>query len=736
MSLVRTVGWPGWETVRRIGSGGFGTVYEIQQDIYGDVEKAALKVITIPHCEDEVDYLRCKGLTDDNITQTFHRQVADISREYKLMAKMRDNPNVVRCDDFRDIPHEDGLCWDIYIKMELLTPLMKCLDKVQTEEQIRRLGMDMCNALVACQEKNIIHRDIKPQNIFLSDKGQFKLGDFGIARTAERTTRATAGIGTYSYMAPEVEKNEAYGKTADIYSLGLVLYWLLNERRSPFEPLPPAVPGYGDEENARNRRFSGEQIPAPKNGSEELKAIVLKACAYDPRERYQSAKDMLSALEALKVDTAPVEEPVPVTVAVPTEDAVEPEDLTVGPGWGNTVKQTAADDSMTVGPSWHDIPTTEDKDVTVGPVFHEKETKHRKTDSSGKPKEKQPTPQKKKWWVIATAILVCVGIGISLLKKPTGGTVTIDQLPQEKTADRELLQTEEEIPETIEKILDMNQLHQEETVTSNAETTWNVISVSEGHAVGITTDGAVIALGDNNYGQCDVDDWQGTVDVSAGYHYTVGLKADGSVVAVGENGLGQCDVNDWQSIVDICTGNLHTVALKDDGTVVAAGYNKYGQCDVNSWQDIVAISAGGDHTVGLKADGTVVAIGDNAAGQCDVNDWQDIVAISAGFYHTVGLKADGTVVAVGENRYGNCNVDLWRDVVAICAAVRHTVGLRADGTVVAVGYGDYRCNVRDWQNIVAISAANRHTIGIKADGTIIAVEGNHTSYLYNIQDLL
>ena len=736
MASNKTMGWPGWETVRRIGSGGFGTVYEIQQDIYGDVEKAALKVITIPHGEDEVDYLRCKGLTDDNITQTFHRQVADISREYKLMAKMRDNPNVVRCDAFMDVQHEDGLGWDVYIKMELLTPLMKCLVKVQTEEQIRRLGMDMCNALVACQEKNIIHRDIKPQNIFLSDKGQFKLGDFGIARIAERSTRATAGIGTYSYMAPEVEKNEAYGKTADIYSLGLVLYWLLNERRSPFEPLPPAVPGCGDEERARNRRLSGEQIPAPKNGSEELKAIVLKACAYDPKERYQSAKDMLFALEALKAGAMPATEPAPISVVVHVEDTVEPEDLTVGPGWGNTVEETVAEDNMTVGPSWHDIPTTEDKDVTVGPVFHEKETKHPKTDSSGKPKEKQPTPQKKKWWVIATAILVCVGIGISLLKKPTGGTVTIDQLPQEKTADRELLQTEEEIPETIEKILDMNQLHQEETVTSNAETTWNVISVSEGHAVGITTDGAVIALGDNNYGQCDVDGWQGTVDVSAGYHYTVGLKADGSVVAVGENGLGQCDVNDWQSIVDICTGNLHTVALKDDGTVVAAGYNKYGQCDVNSWQDIVAISAGGDHTVGLKADGTVVAIGDNAAGQCDVNDWQDIVAISAGFYHTVGLKADGTVVAVGENRYGNCNVDLWRDVVAICAAVRHTVGLRADGTVVAVGYGDYRCNVRDWQNIVAISAANRHTIGIKADGTIIAVEGNHTSYLYNIQDLL
>ena len=425
--------WPGWETVRRIGSGGFGTVYEIQQDIYGDVEKAALKVITIPHGEDEVDYLRCKGLTDDNITQTFHRQVADISREYKLMAKMRDNPNVVRCDAFMDVQHEDGLGWDIYIKMELLTPLMKCLDKVQTEEQIRRLGMDMCNALVACQEKNIIHRDIKPQNIFLSDKGQFKLGDFGIARTAERTTRATAGIGTYSYMAPEVEKNEAYGKTADIYSLGLVLYWLLNERRSPFEPLPPAVPGYGDEENARNRRFAGEQIPAPKNGSKELKAIILKACAYDPKKRYQSAKDMRFALEALKAGTAAVTELMPVAEPIPAEDVIVAEDLTAGPDWHNTAKEPVAED-MTVGPTWGDAPVTEKTEVTVGPVFQEKKIKQPQIDPADKPKETQPKPQKKKWWVVVAAIVICAGIGISFFKKPADRSSSTEQIKPSETA--------------------------------------------------------------------------------------------------------------------------------------------------------------------------------------------------------------------------------------------------------------------------------------------------------------
>ena len=306
MDTEKRVQWPGWEIVRRIGSGSFGTVYEIKRDVYGDIEKAALKVISIPHSEDEVDYLRCSGLDDESITQTFHQHVGDIVREYNLMTRLRDNPNIVRCDDFREIQHDDGLGWDIYIKMELLTPLMKNLACVETEQQIIRLGMDICNALMECQKRNIIHRDIKPQNVFVSESGYFKLGDFGIARTMERTTHATAGIGTYSYMAPEIERNEPYGKTADIYSLGLLMYWLLNERRGPFVPLPPSVPNYIDEEQARKRRFLGEPIPAPKNGSDALKAIVLRACSFKPEARFRDAAEMFAALKNLQANPAAV----------------------------------------------------------------------------------------------------------------------------------------------------------------------------------------------------------------------------------------------------------------------------------------------------------------------------------------------------------------------------------------------------------------------------------------------
>ena len=191
------------------------------------------------------------------------------------------------------------------------------------------------------------------------------------------------------------------------------------------------------------------------------------------------------------------------------------------------------------------------------------------------------------------------------------------------------------------------------------------ISASCGYVrniVGLKSNGTVVTINGNDFGEGNVSDWTDIVAVSAGSYHTVGLKSDGTVVAVGDNDFGQCDVSGWTDIVAVSAGHSHTVGLKSDGTVVAVGDNDYGQCDVSGWSDIVAVSAGGYHTVGLKSDGTVVATGDNSDNQCDVSDWTDIVAVSAGFYHTVGLKSDGTVVAVGNNDDGQCDVSGWTDI--------------------------------------------------------------------------
>lgn len=294
--------WPGWENVGLIGKGSFGAVYEIQRNVFGATEKAALKVITIPQSSSDVEDLISDGYDAASIAKRYQDYLEDIVKEYSLMATMKGNSNIVDCDDLHYEKQESGYGWYIYMKMELLTPLTKALDKSIHEDQVIKLGMDICNALVLCRNRSIVHRDIKPQNIFVSADGDYKLGDFGIAKIAEKTTSGTK-TGTFKYMAPEVYNNQPYGFAADIYSLGIVLYWMLNERRTPFLPLPPKAPTALAEDEARHKRFSGEPIPPPLYGSNELKRIVCKACAFSPEERYSSAAEMLSDLKALTIDT-------------------------------------------------------------------------------------------------------------------------------------------------------------------------------------------------------------------------------------------------------------------------------------------------------------------------------------------------------------------------------------------------------------------------------------------------
>lgn len=301
MSLNATP-WEGWEIVRVIGKGAFGKVYEIHRNSYGFQERAAMKVLTIPQDEEQIESLRAEGLDEESITQTFHGYVGDIVREYRLMLGLKNCPNAVHVDDFKVIRHQQGIGWNVYIKMELLTPLMKTLDSASSESDILKLAKDLCNALVACQKQNILHRDIKPQNIFLSDDGNWKIGDFGISKSLDHTTHATVGVGTYSYMAPEVLLGSPYGPQADIYSLGMVLYWLLNRRRLPFLPLPPENYTASMAEEARRRRFRGEPLNAPADGSNGFKQVVLKACAFEPKLRYASAQEMLQDLIELDED--------------------------------------------------------------------------------------------------------------------------------------------------------------------------------------------------------------------------------------------------------------------------------------------------------------------------------------------------------------------------------------------------------------------------------------------------
>ncbi len=294
--------WSDWKVVGSIGGNGGsgGTVYQIIREHSGYTEEAALKVISVPKDNSEIEDLYNSGYDSASISTRYKNHLDDIEQEYQLMNRLKGHTNIVYCDRVEKLQHEDGIGWDLFIKMELLTPLNKTIGF--TEKDVVELGKDICAALIRCVQHNVIHRDIKPSNILLSKDKDYKLGDFGIARTIEQS-QMTVQAGTPKFMAPEVYKGEKYDASVDIYSLGMVMYWMLNKRTGPFLPLPPVIPLLGQEQEAFALRLKGTNLPPPVNGNAELQKIVLKACAFRPEDRYASAAEMLRDLKSLDEDT-------------------------------------------------------------------------------------------------------------------------------------------------------------------------------------------------------------------------------------------------------------------------------------------------------------------------------------------------------------------------------------------------------------------------------------------------
>ncbi len=289
-----------WLVDEKIGSGAYGTVYKLRREEYGTEYFSALKVISIPPENTDSTALQSEGMSKEEISTYYSDIVMAFMEEIKLLEDLKGNSNIVSYEDHIIENSEDGMSYSIMIRMELLKPFKKALlENPLDEKEICKLGIDICNALELCEKKKIIHRDIKPDNIFVSNVGTYKLGDFGVARTMEKTIAAMSQKGTYSYMAPEVFIGKEYNQNVDLYSLGILLYQLFNKNRTPFLPEPPTPIKFSDREEAQKRRMSGELIPKIKDIPDSWNDFLLKACHPEPEKRFQTATEMKTVLEKM-----------------------------------------------------------------------------------------------------------------------------------------------------------------------------------------------------------------------------------------------------------------------------------------------------------------------------------------------------------------------------------------------------------------------------------------------------
>lgn len=293
--------WPGWQADELIGQGAYGKVYRASRAVGGHVLQAAIKVIDIPQDEAEVIALKQMGMDALSIRTHFEDSAQLVMREIATMDVLKGAPNVVGIEDSQLLEHGDGIGWTILIRMELLEALPTHIERVGMPDQREAalIGVAMCNALQACHNAGIVHRDVKPTNVFWSRLGGYKLGDFGLARMMEAGSGSTKSrAGTDDYMAPEVITGH-YDYRVDIYSLGCMVYRWLNGGKPPFVGASE-IPNRAKLDEAQLRRLSGERPPLPAGAGVDpsLASIVRKAVEPRTEDRWQSASEFGGALQA------------------------------------------------------------------------------------------------------------------------------------------------------------------------------------------------------------------------------------------------------------------------------------------------------------------------------------------------------------------------------------------------------------------------------------------------------
>jgi serine/threonine-protein kinase len=253
--------WGEWYVETLIGRGSYGKVYKVCRTDFGKTYESAVKIISIPQDDNEIRRLKLEGLDEASIRQFLYESTRDIVAEIDLMQQFSGTSHIVSIQDHK-ILENDASHRDILIRMELLKSLpAHAQEKPLSPAEIVKLGLHISRALELCARNNVIHRDVKAENIFISPRGEYKLGDFGIARQIERTMGGLSKKGSYTTMAPEVFRGKPYGANVDIYGLGIVMYTILNRNRVPFMPAYPQPITPGDRETAQARRMSGEAIP-------------------------------------------------------------------------------------------------------------------------------------------------------------------------------------------------------------------------------------------------------------------------------------------------------------------------------------------------------------------------------------------------------------------------------------------------------------------------------------------
>ncbi len=253
-------------------------------------EQFVLKHLSVPASDAQVRALILSGIyTNENDVLAYYTAlVSDIKQELELGKKLSETECFAGPVDYQIVQKTDSIGYDIYILQSLQIPLNELISRNgMTHLRAINLGIDICDAIIACRDAGYLFANLKPDNIFLLPSGKFMLGDLGLVplKDLEYASISEDYIGSFS--PPELfDISGIPNLTLDLYSLGMVLYRIYNGNHGPFEDENT------DEAMADKLRLSGKSLPTPIYADYELAGIITRACSYRIPNRYSSPEQL------------------------------------------------------------------------------------------------------------------------------------------------------------------------------------------------------------------------------------------------------------------------------------------------------------------------------------------------------------------------------------------------------------------------------------------------------------
>ena len=763
---------------RVLGQGGFGITYTARDHQTGQL--AAIKEFfpdSMATRTDRTTVTPFYGERGENFT--YGR--SSFLQEAETMAQFIGNPNIIRVYSYFE---ENGTAYFV----------MEYVDGVSLQEHIKSKGgklsfddaldllMPVMDALSVVHEKGIIHRDVTPDNIYISRDGTVKLLDFGAARySLGNVSRSLDVILKHGFAPKEQYKRRGrQGPYTDVYALGATLYYSITGVR------PDDAIDRSDEDDMPYPTSLGAQI------TPQQEAVLLKAMAVDYQDRYQTMVEFKNAICNLNSKKEPgwidilrkqqeelrrkQEEEKRRQEELrkqqeehrrqeelrkkQEEEKRRQEELRRKQEEEKRRQEELRRKQEEEKRRQQELSRKQEEEKRRQQELHRKqeeekrrqqelrrkqeeekrrqeellrkqeEEKHRqealrKQQEEGRRKEQKlhlsEEKQKTEGQQQSSAKWLIPLIGIAVI-------AVVCTFLLLKPAPSSLSVPTTALPETEATEPSVTVPQTEETVPETTAPTEpspedlysSAITAFESGDYA-TAKSIFESLG--NYGDSQrylrlILVYERKGSLGTGENHSCVLKDDGTVLSFGLASTNRLDTDHWTDIIAVSVSD-HTMGLRADGTVLSTkAVNEWGS--IGGWDSIIDISAGKYISAGLRSDGTVMIAGSI---KCEdtVSKWTDIVDVACSDYAVFGLRSDGTVVTAGKND-GIKNCTEWTDIIAISGGHKYLLGLRKDGTVVSTGNDEIR--VSKWTDIVAISAGYEHAVGLRADGTVVSTGEN------------